>query len=223
MLSPWSWARMGVSGTTSFPSIGRSPSVGSHFFRERSLLVGFALITRGSPASNDPDVFDVAEFFVVRRHRRSGVGRRAAFLFRDRFAARWIVRVSEANQSGLQFWTSVIAEYTGGTPAGATRPGSPNAWRVFTFDSVGLDSGLSSPHRLVIVSVRQKQATRDRRRPTRCVEHRARSKCGRACARPTRVRPACPEVSALLLCHRAGASEFSQNMAQFPCPIWAQR
>src|SRR3954453_22280529 len=42
-------------------------------------VVGFALVTRGSPASDDPNVFDVAEFFILRRYRRSGVGRRAAF------------------------------------------------------------------------------------------------------------------------------------------------
>ena len=43
-------------------------------------VAGFVLVARGSPASDDPDVLDVAEFFVLRRYRRSGVGRRAAFL-----------------------------------------------------------------------------------------------------------------------------------------------
>jgi predicted acetyltransferase len=98
-------------------------------------VVGFVLATRGSPASVDPDVFDVAEFFVVRRHRRSGVGRRAAFLVWDRFPGRWIVRVSEGNTGALPFWAGVIAEYTSGAATDFTRPGSPNAWRVFSFDS----------------------------------------------------------------------------------------
>src|SRR4051812_18727081 len=39
-------------------------------------VAGLALVTRGSPATEDPDVFDIAEFFVIRGHRRSGVGRR---------------------------------------------------------------------------------------------------------------------------------------------------
>src|SRR6266850_6458804 len=86
-------------------------------------LVGFALVTRGSPASDDPDDFDVAEFFVVRRHRRSGVGRRAAFLLWNRFPVRWIIRVSEGNHGGLPFWASVIAEYTSGALVETTRPG----------------------------------------------------------------------------------------------------
>ena len=99
-------------------------------------VVGFALVTRGSPASDDPDDFDVAEFFVVRRHRRAGVGGRAAFLLWNRFAGRWIVRVSEGNHGARRFWASVIAAYTGGALAETTRPGSPHAWRVFSFDSV---------------------------------------------------------------------------------------
>ena len=103
--------------------------------RAGARLAGFALVTRGSPASDDRDAFDIAEFFVLRRHRRSGVGRRAAFLLWDRLAARWIVRVSEGNQKGLRFWANVIAEYTSGTAVETLRSGSPHAWRVFSFNS----------------------------------------------------------------------------------------
>jgi predicted acetyltransferase len=103
--------------------------------RAEARVAGFALVTRGSPASGDPDDFDVAEFFILRRYRRSGVGRRAAFLLWNRFAARWIVRVSEGNQNALLFWTNVIAEYTSGTAVEATRPGTAHAWRVFMFNS----------------------------------------------------------------------------------------
>jgi len=98
-------------------------------------VVGFVLVTRGSPASDDPDVFDVAEFFVIRRHRRSGVGRQASFLVWDRLPGRWIVRVSDGNTGALPFWERVIAEYTGGTAAESKRSGTPNAWRVFSFES----------------------------------------------------------------------------------------
>ncbi len=98
-------------------------------------VAGFVLVTRGSPASDDPGVFDVAEFFVIRRHRRSGVGRRAAFLVWDRLPGRWIVRVSEGNTGAVPFWAGVIAEYTRGAATELERAGSPNAWRVFSFQS----------------------------------------------------------------------------------------
>jgi predicted acetyltransferase len=65
--------------------------------------VGFALVTRGSPVTDEPEVLDVAEFFVLRRHRRSGCGRRAAVLLFERLPGRWMVRVSEGNRGALSF------------------------------------------------------------------------------------------------------------------------
>jgi predicted acetyltransferase len=98
-------------------------------------VAGFVLVSRGSPASDDPHVFDVAEFFVMRRHRHSGVGRRAAFLLWDRFPGQWIVRVSVGNRGAVPFWAGVVAEYTRGTATEFERPGDPNPWRVFSFES----------------------------------------------------------------------------------------
>jgi predicted acetyltransferase len=97
---------------------------------------GFALVTRGSPVTKDPDDLDIAEFFVIRRYRRSGVGRAAAFQLWDRMPGRWIVRVSEGNQRGLPFWRSVIAEYTGETFSASTLAGTPHPWCVLTFQSL---------------------------------------------------------------------------------------
>jgi len=98
-------------------------------------LAGFALISRGSPVTDDPDVFDMAEFFVLRRYRRAGIGRRAAMLLWDQFAAPWTIRVSEGNHAGCRFWNDTIGEYTNGAMTQATREGRPHAWRVFRFDS----------------------------------------------------------------------------------------
>ena len=100
-----------------------------------SRVVGFALVTRGSPASDDPNVFDVAEFFVIRRHRRSGVGRRAAMLLWTRLPGSWIVRASEGVPGAVPFWRSVVAEFTSGAAAELERPGSPYGWHVFSFAS----------------------------------------------------------------------------------------
>lgn len=103
-------------------------------------VAGLALVTRGSPASDDPEVFDVAEFFVLRRYRRSGVGRRAAVLLWNRLPGRWIVRVSEGNKGALPFWTDIITEFANGAVKELTRPGNPHAWRVFSFTSTAIAS-----------------------------------------------------------------------------------
>ena len=104
--------------------------------RSAARIVGFALATRGSPATDDPNVFDVAEFFVIRGYRRSGVGRRAAVLLWNRLPGKWIVRVSEGNPGALRFWAGVIAEFTNGAATESKCPGDPHAWRVFSFVSL---------------------------------------------------------------------------------------
>jgi predicted acetyltransferase len=96
---------------------------------------GFALVTRGSPVTDDPEHLDVAEFFVLRGHRRTGIGRQAAFLLWNRLRGQWVVRVSEANRAGLPFWRAAVQQYTGGTFSENKLPGSPHGWQVLTFSS----------------------------------------------------------------------------------------
>jgi predicted acetyltransferase len=103
--------------------------------RHEGRIAGLALVTRGSPASEDPETFDIAEFFIIRSERRSGVGRLAAFRIFDRFPGAWTVRVSEGNGSALSFWADVVGDYAKGMCAISSRPGSPHGWRVFSFDS----------------------------------------------------------------------------------------
>jgi len=103
--------------------------------RDHGRVVGFVLVTRGSPASQDPAVLDIAEFFVLRQQRRTGVGRRAARRLWDRMPGRWVVRASEGNTGAIPFWRAVVAEYSGGTATVTQRPGNPHLVRVFHFDS----------------------------------------------------------------------------------------
>lgn len=103
--------------------------------RDRGRVVGFALATRGSPANEDPDVWDVAEFFVLRGRRRTGVGRELAFLLWNRLPGTWVVRASEGNPGALPFWAATVAEYTGGKAVQSHYQGNPHVVRVFTFDS----------------------------------------------------------------------------------------
>ena len=98
-------------------------------------IAGFALVTRGSPATTDPQDLDLAEFFVLRSYRRCGVGRSAAFALWDRLPGRWIVRVSEAHQTGLLFWQAVVEDYTHGTFSSTAHPAKHHMFRVFSFRS----------------------------------------------------------------------------------------
>lgn len=101
--------------------------------------VGFVLVTRGSPATDDPDVWDVAEFFVLRGHRRSGCGREAALLLWNRLRGRWIVRVAERNRGAMPFWASAIGVYTRGKFTTHLREAGGRTWRDFFFVSPAVE------------------------------------------------------------------------------------
>jgi predicted acetyltransferase len=101
------------------------------FIRSRGDLAGFVLVTIGSPASEDPEALDIAEFFVLRGYRRSGVGRKAVHLLWDQHPGHWVVRVSEGNPGGLAFWPKVVREYRGGQFNEKKLAGRHYPWRVF--------------------------------------------------------------------------------------------
>jgi predicted acetyltransferase len=77
-------------------------------------IAGFALIQRRSRLTGDESINDVAEFFVLKRHRRHGVGEQLARALFDRFRGRWEVRGRKENVAAAAFWRRVIGRYTDG-------------------------------------------------------------------------------------------------------------
>ncbi|HEY7371080.1 MAG TPA: GNAT family N-acetyltransferase [Polyangia bacterium] len=77
-------------------------------------LAGFALVTARSHLTGAPGVFDMAEFFVMRRYRRQGVGLAAASAAFDRFRGPWEIRQRDENAAATAFWRRVADRYTGG-------------------------------------------------------------------------------------------------------------
>jgi predicted acetyltransferase len=84
-----------------------TPEDGNH-------IAGFAILDERSRLTGDPDVADVAEFFVLRRYRRQGVGLAAAAAAFALFPRRWEVRQTAANLVATAFWRRAIDAYTHG-------------------------------------------------------------------------------------------------------------
>lgn len=97
-------------------------------------LAGFVLVKRGSEIAPDEAVWDMAEFFVVRRYRRRGMGTRIAHEVWRRFPGRWQVRVMEAN-AAHQFWERAIGRFTAEPIDAARLERNGKWWRVFAFES----------------------------------------------------------------------------------------
>ncbi len=78
-------------------------------------LAGFALVHHRSKLSTAENVWDMAEFFVLRKYRRAGVGTRAAHRIFATYAGEWEIRQRHANVAATAFWRRVISVYTGGS------------------------------------------------------------------------------------------------------------
>ena len=72
-------------------------------------LGGFVLINDFSH-SGLPTDYAVAEFFVVRKHRRAGVGRAAAFAAIRPRPGQWELAVARKNTAAYPFWEGVATE-----------------------------------------------------------------------------------------------------------------
>lgn len=90
----------------------RDPRCHAFVIRAGGKLAGFALVQQRSRLSGDESVNDLAEFFVLRRWRKQGVGERAATWLFDCFRGRWEVRQKRENQPATAFWRRVIGRYT---------------------------------------------------------------------------------------------------------------
>lgn len=77
-------------------------------------VAGFAIVDRGSHLSSDQQVWDMAEFFVLRRWRRSGVGRAAATQLFALYPGTWEIRPFANSRPALGFWESTCSAITSG-------------------------------------------------------------------------------------------------------------
>jgi predicted acetyltransferase len=83
-----------------------------YLIRAGGHLAGFALINRFSHSGLPLD-FAVAEFFVVRKHRRGGVGFAAATEIMRARPGLWEMAVARKNTAALPFWRRVAAAMAG--------------------------------------------------------------------------------------------------------------
>ena len=100
-------------------------------------FAGFVFVRKGSEISNDPDVWDMAEFFIVRGSRRLGLGMKVAHEIWKKFPGKWEVRVIDRNQKAKHFWGRAIGEFLGKTIEPILLDKDGKGWHVFSFESSG--------------------------------------------------------------------------------------
>jgi predicted acetyltransferase len=98
-------------------------------------LAGFVFVRRGSEISNDTDVWDMAEFFIVRGYRRLRIGTQVAREIWEKFPGKWEIRVIDRNQRAMKFWGCAISEFLGKEIDSVPLDREGEGWHVFSFES----------------------------------------------------------------------------------------
>lgn len=93
-------------------------------------LAGFVLVRK-----TEDSVWDMAEFFVLRGHRRIGVGMAAAQLAFQQFPGKWQVRVMDANRDARQFWERTIRSFSKVEIDLSRTTLDGVVWTIFSFNS----------------------------------------------------------------------------------------
>ena len=88
--------------------LGRYPFV----VRVQGRLAGFVLVFQHTYLPGND--WSVAEFFILRKYRRQGVGKQAAFYVFDQFRGKWEIQEMAANVPAQRFWRRIIGAYTAG-------------------------------------------------------------------------------------------------------------
>jgi predicted acetyltransferase len=129
---------LGEDGRFGYPNLARfwsEPNKHPFLVRIDGRLAGFALVRKGSEVTGEPAIWDMAEFFVVRKHRRHGNGTRIAQEVWRRFPGPWEIRVMQANEAARGFWAKAISVFTGAAAHPLTHEKNGQPWDVFSFES----------------------------------------------------------------------------------------
>lgn len=96
-----------------YPYLGAywsEPRCAPLLIRANGHLAGFALINAHFHSGRDAD-FSMAEFFVVRKHRRGGVGLTAAQQIFAAHRGAWEVAVAARNVGAHRFWARALTPF----------------------------------------------------------------------------------------------------------------
>jgi predicted acetyltransferase len=82
-----------------------------YIIKKDGKYIGFVLVNMVRSENN---YFSIAEFFIMKKYRRAGIGKAVAKQIFDLHKGQWEVHQRENNRPAREFWNKVINEYTNG-------------------------------------------------------------------------------------------------------------
>ena len=96
-------------------------------------LAGFVLVNEKTYLESSE--WGISEFFIMRKYRRKGVGKFAAFSVFEQIRGKWEVHELQSNAPSQVFWRRIIAEYTGGKYTEVQWNGGTSDGPIQSFDN----------------------------------------------------------------------------------------
>lgn len=97
-------------------------------------VAGFILIQQESSASNT-QIWDISEFFILKKYRRHNIGTSAAFKIWKLFYGLWQVRVLTKNYPACSFWKHAIEKFAPAPPSMIQVVIKDADWIIYSFES----------------------------------------------------------------------------------------
>ena len=98
-------------GCDELPDYWNKPDHRPYLITVDDTIAGFAMVR---PCPDEPMRSEIGEFFILRKFRNHGIGRKSAYSIFDLHPVKWLVRVLDDNAGALRFWRTVIHGYTDG-------------------------------------------------------------------------------------------------------------
>lgn len=110
-------ADLGPTGLYDYPYLDHywvEPERTPFLVRVEGNLAGFVLVARYNYLTGLKDTWVIAEFFIMRKYRRKGIGEYVARFIFTQFPGAWQVGEIFENTVAISFWHSIISRYTQG-------------------------------------------------------------------------------------------------------------
>lgn len=92
----------------------KDPTKQPYFIYADHQLAGFILVDTCCHYIQEPGAHNIADFFVMKKYQKRGVGRQAAEKMFERYPGKWEVRPYPLSPVSRVFWNKVLSRYTGG-------------------------------------------------------------------------------------------------------------
>lgn len=84
------------------------------FIKLNDIIVGFVLVNNFSLINEDKNIKSIAEFFVMKKYRRIGIGSATLETLFKILPGKWEIKIDKNNEVGLSFWRKKINNITKG-------------------------------------------------------------------------------------------------------------